>query len=174
MDSSKPITSKMLKNWENAYNNAPIIRELPQNEDLYQLFDEVGYVFSSTLSRSKDSLALLDIDSDMSHVLFNEAEIPVLKGDFIKLKPTRWLLLFRILSLLGFGRWAATLKETKAQAKEAANILFEYSKDHDNIVLMGHGVMNWLISKELRDLGWEIQGKSEHHNWGMTTLIQSK
>ena len=173
-DSSTPITAQMLKHWEKAYNDAPIIDEIPQNEDLHQVLNEVDFVFSSTLRRSKDSLALLNVTVNESHSLFNEAQIPALEGDFIKLTPTKWLVLFRLLSLLGFGRWAVTLKKTKAQAKEAASMLIKQTIEYDNVVLMGHGVMNWLISKELQVLGWEIQGKSEHHNWGMTTLIQSK
>ena len=117
MDSSKPITSRMLKSWEEAYNHAPIIQELPKDELLYQAFDEVDYVVTSTLRRTKDSVVLLDRSIDASNVLLNEAQIPALNGHLIKLKPTLWLVLFRLFSLVGFGRWAVVLKETKIQAK---------------------------------------------------------
>jgi len=173
MDSSKPITSKMLKNWEEAYSNAPIIKDIPEDETLHQVFDEVDYILSSTLKRSHDSVALLGRSIDASNALFNEAQIPALHGSFIKLKPTSWMLLFRLLSFVGFGRWAVTLNETKAQAKEASRTLLKLSEKHNNIILVGHGVMNWLISKELETAGWLSEGKSEHHNWGMTTLTRS-
>jgi broad specificity phosphatase PhoE len=173
MDSSIPMTSKMLKRWEEAYNNAPIIQDLPEDQALYQVFDEVDYILSSTLKRSHDSVALLDRSIDESNVLFNEAQVPALEGTFIKLKPTSWLVLFRLFSLVGFGRWAMTLKETKSQAKEASEILLKLSEKHDNIILLGHGVMNWLITKELGTVGWESKGKSEHHNWGITSLTRS-
>ena len=172
MDSSTPITAKMLKSWEEAYNNAPIIKDIPQNKALHQIFDEVDYILSSTLRRTQDSIALLGRSVDESNVLFNEAQIPILDGHFIKLKPTSWLVLFRILSLVGFGRWAVTLKETKMQAKDASRVLLEQSKEHDNIILVGHGVMNWLIRKELLASDWKSEGKDAHGNWGMTVLFK--
>jgi broad specificity phosphatase PhoE len=170
MDSSKPITAKMLKSWEEEYNTAPIIQDIPKNKALYQAFDEVDYILSSTLKRAQDSVVLLGSDVDESNALFNEAQIPDLHGHFIKLKPTSWLVLFRLLSLLGFGRWSVTLKETKRQAKEASRVLLEFSERHNNIILVGHGVMNWLIRKELLASDWKSDGKDAHGNWGMTVL----
>ena len=170
MDSSKPITAKMLKSWEESYNNAPIIKNIPQDEALHKVFDDVDYTLSSTLRRTQDSIVLLGSSIDESNALFNEAKIPALHGHFIKLKPTSWLVLFRLLSLVGFGRWAVTLKETKKQAKEASRVLLKLSEEHDNIVLLGHGVMNWLIRKELLASDWENEGKDAHGNWGMTVL----
>ena len=40
-------------------------------------------------------------------------------------------------------------------------------EDHDNVVLVGHGGMNWLIGKVLINEGWELEGKSSHANWGV-------
>ena len=168
--SQKPITAKMLKSWEDAYNTAPIIQDIPQNEALYKVFDEVDFIMSSTLSRTKDSIVLLGSSVDESNALFNEAQIPTLNGNFIKLKPTSWMVVFRLLSLVGFGRWDVTLKETKVQAKEASRVLLKLSEEHDNVILMGHGVMNWLIRKELLALEWKGEGKDAHGNWGMTVL----
>ncbi len=170
MDSSKSITAKMLKSWEEAYNNAPIIKDFPQDETLHKVFDEVDYILSSTLRRTQDSIVLLGNSVDESNALFNEAQIPILHGHFVKLKPTSWLILFRLLSLVGFGRWAVTLKETKIQAREASMVLLKLSEEHDKIVLVGHGVMNWLIRKELLASDWQNEGKDAHGNWGMTVL----
>ncbi len=172
MDSSKPITAKMLKSWEDEYNTASIIQDIPKDKALYRAFDEVDYIISSTLRRSIDSVELVGKDVNEANALFNEAQIPVLEGQYIKLKPTSWLVLFRLLSLIGFGRWAVTLRETKIQAKEASKILLEHSEEHDNIILVGHGVMNWLIRKELLALAWKSEGKDAHGNWGMTVLTK--
>ena len=172
MDSSKSITAKMLKSWEEEYNTAPIIQNIPQDEALHKVIAEVDYILSSTLRRTKDSIVLLGSSVDESNALFNEAQIPTLNGNFIKLKPTSWMVVFRLLSLVGFGRWAVTLKETKMQAKEASMLLLERSKEHDNIILVGHGVMNWLIRKELLDSDWKGEGKDAHGNWGMTVLFK--
>lgn len=173
LDISTPVTAKMLKSWEDEYNCAPIMQDIPQDEALYLAFDEADHILSSTLKRTQDSIVILGSSVDESNALFNEAQIPTLHGHFVKLKPTSWLILFRLLSLVGFGRWAVTFKETKAQAKEASRVLVERSKEHDNIILVGHGVMNWLIRKELLALEWQSEGKDAHGNWGMTVLSKA-
>lgn len=170
MDSSKPVTAKMLKSWEESYNNAPVIQEIPQEDAIYKAFDEADFILSSTLRRTQDTVRILGNSIHESNTLFNEAQIPILNGHFIKLKPKSWLVWFRIFSLLGFGRWAVTLKETKMQAKEASRVLLRRSKEHDNIILVGHGVMNWLIRKELLASEWKSEGKDAHGNWGITVL----
>ena len=171
MDSSKAIYAKALKQWEESYNNAPIHQDIKPDESLVVIVHSASYVLSSTLRRSLDSLSMLSVVPDEANPLFNEAAIPKLKGSVIKLKPVHWLLLFRILSLLGIGRWARTLKATKSDAHKAAERLIEISKEHQEIVLMGHGVMNWLIRKELSKQGWRSKGKERHSNWGSTILI---
>jgi broad specificity phosphatase PhoE len=160
----------MLKHWENQYNSAPIIQNTPLNEALLTAFNEADIIISSTLKRTKDSITILGHSVDISDAVFNEAQIPDLDGSFLKLRPSSWLVLFRLLSLAGVGRWAKTLKDTKDQAKDASRLLLKLSEDHDNIILMGHGVMNWLIRKELLKLDWQKEGKDEHRNWGMTVL----
>lgn len=173
MDSSEAIYAKSLKEWESRYNDAPIVDGLPDMALIAHIKD-ADYVLSSTLRRSIDSLRLLDVEIDEKSRLFNEAEIPVLEGRMIKLKPVYWLLLFRIFSLCGIGRWARTLKQTKEDAKLAAKRLEELSTEHEKIVMMGHGVMNWLIRKELRQNGWSIEDKEMHTNWGCTVLFNQK
>jgi len=170
MDSLMPITANMLKSWEEAYNCAPIVQEIPNHTELIERFKEADYVVCSQLRRSCDSVKLLGMTVDESNARFNEASIPSLEGTLIKLKPTNWLVLFRLLSFVGVGRWAKTLKETKEDAKIASVRLLELSDEHQNIILMGHGVMNWLIRKELVKSGWRYEGKDAHGNWGITTL----
>jgi hypothetical protein len=170
MDVNTPISARMLKSWENAYNSAPINQEIPQDENVHQAFTTVDYVVCSTLRRTSDSVELLGISVDESNALFNEATIPTLQGTRLKLKPTNWLVLFRILSLFGIGRWARTFKQTKEDARSATQRLLEISQEHRHIILMGHGVMNWMIRKELKKKGWKSKGKDAHGNWGVTTL----
>ena len=129
-------------------------------------------MISSTLRRSIDSLGLINVEIDEKNRLFNEAVIPRLEGSVIKMRPTNWLILFRLLSLAGLGRWGRVLKETRGDAKVAAQRLLELSKKHHTIVLMGHGVMNWLIRKELKRAGWKSDTKEAHGNWGYTILTK--
>ncbi|UFH60109.1 hypothetical protein [Sulfurovum mangrovi] len=170
MDSSQPICAKELCFWEEAYNSAPIVTDVRPGDTLIESLKGADYVVSSRLRRAIDSLELLEVEIDEKSQLFNEAAIPLLNGRFLKLKPTYWLILFRLLSLTGVGRWASTLRENEMDAQKAARRLSELSAKHDHIVLMGHGVMNWLIRKELKRNGWRSEGREVHGNWGSTVL----
>ncbi|MDD2450299.1 MAG: hypothetical protein PHU67_00105 [Sulfurovum sp.] len=170
MDSILPIYSRELTAWEERYNSAQIVTETLPEDALIQRIRSADYVVSSTLKRSIDSLGLLEVEIDEKNGLFNEAAIPRLNGVRLKMKPVHWLVLFRLLSLLGVGRWAGTLRETRKEAQKAAERLSQLSAEHDHIVLMGHGVMNWLIRKELSKKGWRAEGREVHGNWGSTVM----
>ncbi|MFT7878965.1 MAG: hypothetical protein ABXS91_01110 [Sulfurimonas sp.] len=171
MDSSRFICSNELSAWEAAYNSAPIITDDLPEDALVEAIKRADYVVSSRLRRAVDSLELLEVEINEKNILFNEAAIPALNGRRLKMKPLHWLMLFRILSLIGVGRWARTLKETKADAQKAAYRLSVLSDQHDHIVLMGHGVMNWLIRNALKRDGWRSEGREVHGNWGSTVLV---
>lgn len=169
MDSSMPIHANSLKRWEEAYNSAAIVTALPDPEVVEQVM-RADYVVCSGLKRSIDSVILLGAKINEKNPLFNEATIPELKGRWIKMKPVYWLLLFRTLSFLRVGRWARKLNETKTDAKNAAKRLQVLATQYDRVVLVGHGVMNWLIRKELKRIGWVKKTKEAHDNWGYTIL----
>lgn len=173
LDLNEAIPSKKLKAWEEDYNSAPIVTNVLPSLETQEQIKNADHLLCSELSRTRASVALIDIKVHEVNALFNEAAIPSFNGSFLKLKPTTWLVLFRLLSLLGFGRWALTLKETKAQAKAASERLALLSQEHNNMVLVGHGVMNWLIRKELLSQGWQSQGKDAYENWGATILTSS-
>lgn len=170
MDSSTPICSASLKAWEEAYNHAPITG-MPEDEELSQKVRDADYRLCSTLGRAIASMELLGASVDEKNPLFNEAAIPALQGRWLTLKPTHWLVVFRILSLLGIGRWARMLQQSRRDAHKGAQRLLELSQEYETIVLMGHGVMNWLIRKELQKQGWKREGKESHGNWGTTLLV---
>lgn len=170
MDSSLPIYSSELTAWEERYNSAPIVTDTLPEDALIQRIKSADYVVSSTLRRTVDSLELLEMEINEKNGLFNEAAIPSLNGVRLKMKPVHWLMLFRLLSLLGAGRWAGTLRESRADAQKAAERLSQLSAEHDHIVLMGHGVMNWLIRKELSKNGWRAEEKEVHGNLGSTVM----
>lgn len=171
MDSSRPIYARELTAWEERYNSAPIVTDTLPEYALIQRIESADYVVSSTLRRTIDSLELLEVEIDEKNRLFNEAAIPPLDGGCLKMKPVHWLVLFRLLSLIGAGRWSSRLKKTKMDAQKAARRLLKLSTQHDHIVLMGHGVMNWLIRKELSKKGWRRNSREIHGNWGSTVMF---
>ena len=170
IDNSKKIDSRSLKKWVYAYDTAPIHTDSqPANETL-ELVQNVDVVLTSTLRRTIDSAQVLGLEVHEQNSLFNEAGIPEVNVPFVKLKPKNWLVILRVLLLLGLGKKDTSLKVSKSQAIKASQKLVVYSKEHDSVVLVGHGGMNWLIRKVLMQEGWVLDGKPSNTNWGVTVL----
>lgn len=49
--------------------------------------------------------------------------------------------------------------------------LIELSEEHDRVVLVGHGGMNYFMRRILLKQGWKLQGKASSKNWGLTRLV---
>ena len=170
IDNSQKIDSFSLQKWVGEYDTAPIHTEsLPSNETVV-LVQSADVVLTSTLKRAIDSAKVLGADIAEKNKLFNEANIPEVNVPFLKLKPKSWLIILRVMLLFRLGKKDASLKASKTQAKEAAHKLLEFTTEHDHVVLVGHGGMNWLIRKELMKEGWSLEPNASNKNWGMTVL----
>ena len=170
IDSNQKIDATSLKNWVKSYDIANIhIDSLPQQETI-DVVKSADIVITSTLRRTIDSAKVLDTNIFESNPMFNEAKIPDVKIPFLKLKPKTWLTILRVLLLLGLGKKDTSLKASKLQAKKAIERLLELSNEYENIVLVGHGGMNWLLRKELMKEGWSLEPDTSNKNWGITLL----
>ena len=170
IDNSKKINSLLLKTWIDAYDTAPIHTESLPSKETVALVQNANVVLTSTLRRAIDSAKVLGVEVDEKNELFNEADIPEVNMPYVKLKPKSWLVILRLMLLFGLGKKDASLKASKKQAMLAVEHLLSLSEEHENIVLVGHGGMNWLIGKALVKKGWELEGKMSHENWGATIL----
>jgi len=172
IDNSQKIDAHSLPKWVEEYDTAPIHTESLPTQEIIVLVQSADVVLASTLSRASDSAKVLGVEVHEKNELFNEADIPKVNIPYVKLKPKSWLVILRLMLLLGLGKKDTSLKASKAQAKEAAKRLVELSKEHEHIVLVGHGGMNWLIGKVLVKVGWKLEGKGSHENWGVTVFKQ--
>jgi phosphohistidine phosphatase SixA len=170
IDNSQKIDAHSLQRWVEEYDTAPIHAESLPTQETIVLVQSTDVVLTSTLRRASDSAKVLGVDVHEKNELFNEADIPKVNIPYLKLKPKSWLVILRLMLLLGLGKKDASLKTSKAQAKEAAQKLLTLSTEHDHVVLVGHGGMNWLIRQVLVKEGWKLEGKGSHENWGVTVL----
>ena len=169
IDNSKKIDAQALQQWVEEYDVAPIHSESLPSKETVVLAQTADVLVTSTLSRAIDSASVLGVEVYEQNKLFNEADIPEVNVPFLKLKPKSWLVVLRLMLLFGLGKKDASLKVSKAQAKEAAKRLLELSNEHGHVVLVGHGGMSWLIGKVLVKEGWGLEGKGSHANWGVST-----
>lgn len=123
-------------------------------------------VICSDLARSKESAKELGLNSIyLSDSLFKEADLPHFDNDFLKLPVVGWVLLLRILWLFGFKKNGESFLEAKERSKCAAEKLIELTKQNEKIIVVGHGLMNRLIAKQLQKKGWFESGRAGKSYW---------
>jgi len=160
------LYASQIPKWIEHYNTAPIDKSLPKDGVIDQI-RSADIVVVSRLSRTHDSFALLGVEPNIVDSVFDEAEVPFGKIPFIKLYPKQWLVVLRLMMLVGVGKGSSSLKASKSRASKAAKELNLLAKSKQNIALMGHGGMNWLISKELEKMGWVcVEDVYSSRNWG--------
>lgn len=170
IDNSQKIDSVLLKNWVTAYDTANIHAGSLPTQETIDVAKNADLILTSTLKRTVDSVKVLCVDIFESNEVFNEAKIPDVNMPFLKLKPKTWLVILRLLLLFGLGKKDASLKASKLQTEEAAQRLLELSNEFENVVLVWHGGMNWLLRKVLMKEGWQLEENPSNKNEGMTIL----
>ncbi len=170
IDNIQKISSLSMKNWVKAYDMADICSESKPTQKTIDVVKNTDVIVTSSLKRAIDSLNSLGADIYESSAIFNEASIPDVHIPFLKFKPKTWLVILRVFLLFGVGKKDASLKASKLQAKEAVKRLLELADAHENVVLVGHGGMNWLIRKVLMKEGWILEPDASSSNWGLTVF----
>lgn len=91
--------------------------------------------------------------------------MPHFSSGFLALPIGLWVVLLRLLWLFGFSRNGESIVDTKARARQAARRLMELSQQHERVLLIGHGFINYLIARELRAQGWRGPKKPGRRYW---------
>ena len=172
IDNSKKVDAKALQKWIELYDHAPILKESLPTKETITLAQDADVVLTSTLRRAIDSAKVLGVEVSEENSLFNEALIPNMSVPYLKFRPKTWLVILRLLLFVGLGKKDTSLKASKTQAKNAAIHLETLTNEHETVVLVGHGGMNWLIGKVLIQSGWIQEGKSGHGNWGTSLFCK--
>ncbi len=164
------VSSNEFAKWIIDYNNADIKSDFLQKNDIQNVLNKTDILICSTLKRSLQSLEVFEKIPFESNALFNEAEIPYSTANFLRLKVRYWLIIYRILWFLGYEKNAQSYQKTKLRAKDAASHLIELSKNNERIVLIGHGIMNKLIQKELLLNKYLERKKTKNRHWDYAVL----
>jgi broad specificity phosphatase PhoE len=163
---NRKIYANELKNLIEEYNQAPIEEHIENFDELKKLADEVNFTVSSGLRRSVESLALLGREPDDRDEIFAEVESPYIKRKIMKLSLYTWGFWFKLLWRLGYSGGSRSYRESQADALKASIKLEGFAKEHDKVLLLGHGLKNMLIAKALKSRGWQESKKMSLKNWG--------
>jgi broad specificity phosphatase PhoE len=156
--------AKDLASIAKAYDASGII-DRPQPETLAEL-RHANYVVCSDLPRSVESAHALGFGHlHVADSLFRESALPHFDSSSIELPITAWVMVCRLLWLAGFSQNGEAYSVAKCRARQAANRLIDLAEAHGNVLLVGHGLMNFLIAQQLRANGWRGPAKPGKRFW---------
>lgn len=151
----KMLSALEFKHWVDAYNSNELDRSLEPTEGALNIAKKVKAVVCSDLSRSVESAQYLGINNiTVIDSQFTEAELPIGRWRYPILSVRIWAILFRVAWLFGYSNGSESLDEAKERARNATEKLIQLAHEHKSVLFVGHGIMNRLIAKELRLLGW--------------------
>jgi broad specificity phosphatase PhoE len=148
------VSGHDLGDWLLSFNAAGLSHTDAVPETTRELVKSVRCVLASDLPRSVESAKLLSsrgvsVDSDL-----REAGLPSSMGVSLRLPPGIWVVLARVAWWLNCRRSVESTTETRARAKRAADRLCALATEHGSVAVIGHGVFNRFIARQLRIRGW--------------------
>jgi broad specificity phosphatase PhoE len=142
------------------------IEDAPPEETL-RAMQKAPFVVCSQLRRSVESAEALGFSqAEVRDPLFDETLIPTLARGVIPLPLGVWILVLRLMWMFGFSRNGESLLDARKRAKQAAARLVEFAEEHGDVLLVGHGFINYFIAKELRKSGWLGPSRPGNGYWG--------
>ena len=173
---NKLITCKEFKHWVEKYDYNGVFEENSYPSETLEKIATANIVLASDLKRSIESAKLLNPKlKAVSVPLFRETELPtpltMLWG--LKLNPRVWAVMLRCLWFSGYSSGCESFSHAKDRAEKASKLLVKYAKEHNTVVLVGHGFFNMLIAKELQKIGWKGKRKTASKHWVCTTYSLS-
>lgn len=159
------VTPAGMRQWIDKYNSAEAeIGEIPH--ECLIAAASAHLVAASTLTRAISSAQALTQKAVMTDAVFAEAELPHPLWGVPPLPPAVWAVLFRLSWLCGCSRGAESRASAQARAKLAAQRLIQAAASGP-VILVGHGIMNHFIGKELIASGWTVASPHTRSHWGV-------
>jgi len=162
------ISSQGFKQWVSAYDSAELhTSSLPPSVMRHALTHH--FIISSDLPRAITSATLcLGRRPDLIHQQYREMAIPCFQCPGV-FKAYTWLFMFRMAWFAGASGDVESVQQAKLRAKQCALQLISLAKEHQQIAVFGHGLMNRYISKALQQLGWQSKTQGKQY-WASTQL----
>lgn len=165
------ITAAEMARWVEQYNLAVVAADSVPASNL-SLVNAATTIVTSTTPRAVSSAQALGCDTAVADPLFCEAQLPFAAWRFLRLPAVVWVAFFRLLWLGGFSRNADSIQTTKIRAKAAAQTLIALA-EQGSVLLVGHGIMNRLIARELVAAGWVGAARHASSYWGVNCYLSA-
>jgi len=163
------IPGYALGEWRRGEDAAPLDTSYrpPPGAELERLIRTTAALIASPLRRSLESARLLaPAAAPLIDARFREAELPSAIHSRVRLPAKVWAGLARAAWFAGWADGVESFRYARARAADAATILTEHAETHGGVVLVGHGLMNVLIARQLRAAGWRGPRVPSQRHWG--------
>lgn len=156
------LSAQALADWCNAY-DLSLVNDWPPARSV-NIARQATVVVCSPLPRAHSSLSRLGLRPHAVDKIFSEVEIPLLRVGQLQLPTTLWLTLLRLLWFCGYAGESESLPLARQRAALAADKLITLSR-RGTVLLVGHGIMNKMIARELRKRGWQAEKHASSRHW---------
>ena len=174
-DFRTPIRGRDFGAWRRGEDDAPLDPGSRPDPALERLIRSAPCVFTSPLRRSRESAALLaPVVSPVVNAEFREADLPRDFRSGLRLRPALWGLLARSAWFCGWSREVESFGAARERARKAAGLLESRAVSDDVVALVGHGMMNILIARELRAAGWRGPRMPSRRHWGFAIYERNR
>jgi broad specificity phosphatase PhoE len=174
---NEKVTCLDFKKWVEKYDYNGVFEESAYPSETIEKVENAKIVITSDLKRAIQSAKLLNPEvKTIPDPLFRETELPTqsMKVMDIKLRPSIWAIIMRLLWFCGYSNDCESLSNAKLRAKKTSQQLINYAEEYKSVVLVGHGFFNMLIAKELQRRGWKGKRKTGSKHWNCTTYFLLK
>jgi broad specificity phosphatase PhoE len=172
---NRRITASEFRQWIEAYNHSGIAALSTPPADLIATLSQTAVVVCSDLPRSIESASRI-LPGHKPHVstLFREAGRPLRSNWNLKLPLSFWDTLSVILWRSGLITEDESFRRARRRAREAAQLLLDFSDANGRVACVGHGTFNALIGRELTILGWRRQNTTSNGYWSRVAYAPLK
>lgn len=149
------ISSPKMPEWIKAYNAAGVKYEAHFFPQKMAVELQHNFIVCSDLARSIHSAQLIGYQlPHLVDAIFREAELQDIRIPLLRLTPHTWSIVFRLFWFAGISNKAESIEPFKQRVSLAAAKLVQLTHEHDSILLIGHGIINRFLAKELISKGW--------------------
>jgi broad specificity phosphatase PhoE len=101
----------------------------------------------------------------------NEVPLPRIRIPLVQLRAEAWSVLGRLAQAAGYSYEAETIAAALRRSKVVAQRIVQHAATNQKIVVVGHGVINFLIAVNLKGSGWRVRtsGHSSYWRWQLFT-----
>ncbi|MGK3143233.1 histidine phosphatase family protein [Pantoea sp. C2G6] len=156
------LSAQALAAWCEAYDLSAVSDGPPARS--IHIARQAAVVVCSPLPRARSSLSQLGLHPHEIDELFSEVALPLLRASAVQLPTLCWLALLRTLWFCGYAGEAESLRRARSRASAAAEKLIDHSQ-RGTVLLLGHGIMNKMIARELRKRGWQAEKHASSRHW---------